>query len=226
MADIVSSAISISIGFIEPQARSISYVDAVATPAYIEPVFEAAWLDVHVYAESTMPDVLAVEILSVTDNASISFDKPRADQMATSDYSNKVVGKGLFDVVTQADFVHITKIFIRVWDDTFNVPDFFVNEFISAKHETQPVTDDLSVEYTKNVSELLSMADAMDGGIQYQIIKVRADSIGSLDAYRVDFSTNKADNVSTSSSGVLSMQDYCDITYFLEDYVGLSRAFS
>lgn len=226
MADIVSSAISISVGFIEPEIKALTYTEAVAAQTYVESIFQASWLDIQVEARTTMPDVLTVEILSVTDNASISFSKPRADQIATSDYSNKVVGKSLFDVVTQADFVHITKIFIRVWYDTFSAPDFFVNEFISTKYEIQPVIDDLSVEYTKNVSELLSMADAMDGGIQYQIVKVRADSIGSFDAYRVDFSANKADNVSTSSSGVLSMQDYCDITYFLEDYVGLSRAFS
>lgn len=207
MANIVSSAVSISIGFIEP-------------------VFQASWLDARVFAQSTMPDVLTVEILSVTDTARISFNKPATDQMATSDYSNKTVGKGLFEVVTQTDIAHIVKIFIRAFDDTFAVPDFFVNEFVTPKYEIQPVLDDSAWDYTKNVSELLSLTDVMDGGINYQIIKTRADSIESLDAYRVDFSTNKADNVATSSSGILAMQDYCDITYFLEDYVGLSRAFS
>jgi hypothetical protein len=226
MADIVSSAISISVGFIEPEARALTYTETVAAQTYIEPVFQAFWLDIQVEARTTMPDVLAVEILTTTDNTKIHLQKTRYDQVATSDYSNKVVGKSLSDVVSQADFAHITKIFIRSWDDTFNAPDFSARQFTSAKYEIQPVIDDLSLEYTKNVSEFLSMADAMDGGIQYQIIKVRADSIESLDAYRVDFSANKADNVSTSSSGVLSMQDYCDITYFLEDYVGLSRAFN
>jgi hypothetical protein len=226
MADIVSSAISISVGFIEPEARSLTYIEAVAAQTYIEPVFQAFWLDVQVEARTTMPDVLTVEILTTTDNTTLHLQKPSYDQVATSDYSYRAVGKSLFDVVTQADFIHIVKIFIRSFGDTFSVPDFSARQFTSAKYEIQPVIDDLSVEYTKNVSELLSMADAMDGGIQYQIIKVRADSIESLDAYRVDFSANKADNVSTSSSGVLSMQDYCDITYFLEDYVGLSRAFS
>ena len=226
MADIVSSAISISIGFIEPEARSLTYIEAVAAQTYIEPVFQAFWLDVQVEARTTMPDVLAVEILTTTDNTSLYLEKTKSDQMATSDYSYRVAGKGLFETVSQADSIHIVKIFIRNWDDNFSIPDFYASSFLSNKYEFQPMAEDLSWDYTKNVSELLSLTDVMDGGINYQIIKTRADSIASLDAYRVDFSANKADNVSTSSSGVLSMQDYCDITYFLEDYVGLSRAFS
>jgi hypothetical protein len=34
------------------------------------------------------------------------------------------------------------------------------------------------------------------------------------------------DNMPLSSSGLLSMQNYSDLTYFLEDYVGTSRTFT
>jgi hypothetical protein len=70
------------------------------------------------------------------------------------------------------------------------------------------------------------MVDNMDGNIEYLLFKVTNDSISSIDVQTVDFQPNKADNVSTSSSGILSLQDYCDITYFLEDYVGISRSFT
>jgi len=66
----------------------------------------------------------------------------------------------------------------------------------------------------------------MDGNIQYLLIKVLNEALAVSDTQTVVFATNKSDNAVLSSSGVLSMQDYCDITYFLEDYVGQTRTFT
>jgi hypothetical protein len=66
----------------------------------------------------------------------------------------------------------------------------------------------------------------MDGDLTYAFVKVIGEILTIPDLQIIDFSTQKADNIAIASSGVLSMQDYCDITYFLEDYVGLSRTFT
>ena len=66
----------------------------------------------------------------------------------------------------------------------------------------------------------------MDGNIEYLLIKVLSEMLAVSDTQTVVFAANKSDNAVLSSSGSLLMQDYCDITYFLEDYVGQTRTFT
>ena len=54
---------------------------------------------------------------------------------------------------------------------------------------------------------------------------VAIDDLGIDDDPEWNLSKNLSDTASTTDAGLLIMQDYCDITYFLEDYVGTSRTF-
>ncbi len=70
------------------------------------------------------------------------------------------------------------------------------------------------------------LASFFDEVVEYLLIKVLSEMLAVSDTQTVVFAANKSDNAVLSSSGSLLMQDYCDITYFLEDYVGTSRTFT
>lgn len=74
---------------------------------------------------------------------------------------------------------------------------------------------------TKALADSLTLTDSF-----YEDLETLADSMGVSDTQTLATTLGKDDNVSTSSSGILVMQNYSDITYFLEDYVGSSTSFT
>lgn len=269
---------------------------------YVQPVVATSYLQVKVIAEVTMPDVLAVDVVTPLDDAVLAFSKATVDALATIDavskgisrpivdtqaiadgISHKSVGKHLADTQNSIDALHYSltklvsgdyataidaaklytvkvfadslsppvdnitgksftkvlvdslsftdhvvanKLYIRAFSDNFSTPDAYLEEFISGvTAEIASASDVYGHVVTKNFLESVVLIDNMDGDIQYSIIKLIGELLSISDGKVIDFATNKSDNVVSSDGGVLSMQDYCDITYFLEDYVGISRTF-
>jgi hypothetical protein len=167
------------------------------------------------------------ESLTPADVKQLSFVKELADIVNTPvDSVAYAIEKSLSETTTFSDFVTTTLIFIRTFadsssasDDVDVLPQLSKSEVLSSVD-----TDVLSVD--KAFSEGLNLLDNMDGDIEYVFIKLVSELLVASDAQAVDFASNKSDNAVLSSSGILSMQDYCDITYFLEDYVGVSRTFT
>lgn len=143
------------------------------------------------------------------------------------DTTARVINKVLKDSVSITDVVTAFKLYIRNFSDSVSVPDDGDNLVISQpKTETASATDASFRGVNKPFVEGITLIDGMDGDLDFSFIKVVSELVAPLDAKVVDFRPTKADNVLTSSSGILAMQDYCDITYFLEDYVGTSRSFT
>ena len=273
----------------------------IAGLSYVQPVFQADYLQIKVIAEVTMPDVLNVDIVTPTDLVTLSttkalsdttngfvdslvrtFSKPFADSTNETDVLRYVFGKKLADTqaladakrisfgkalvdnttptdlaklstvkaladnlatptdavanviykalsdsVTLTDFAQAFKLYIRSFAETLTSPDAYSETFDSGVTSDSATTADNSIRgVAKNLSEGLNAIDNMDGDLTYAFVKVIGEILVGSDAQIIDFNTQKADNIATSSSGILAMQDYCDITYFLEDYVGLSRTFT
>jgi len=273
----------------------------IAGLSYIQPVFQADYLQIRVIAEVTMPDVLNVDIVTPTDLVTLStakvlsdttngfvdslvrtFSKPFADSTNETDVLRYVFGKKLADTqaladaksisfgkalvdnttpadlaslepvkaladtlaastdavanviykvlsdsVTLTDFAQAFKLYIRTFDETLTAPDAYSETFDSGvTSDSAGASDNSFLEPVKNVTDGLNAIDDMDGNLNYAFVKVVGELLIGSDAQIIDFVTQKADNIAAGSSGVLSMQDYCDITYFLEDYVGLSRTFT
>ena len=52
-----------------------------------------------------------------------------------------------------------------------------------------------------------------------------SDTVTISDVFESGQNPAEGDDASISDSGSLHSQGYCDVTYFLEDYVGISRTF-
>lgn len=166
--------------------------------------------------------------LSPADAKQLSFVKNLADIVNTPvDSVVYTINKAIADSVTLTDVAQAFKLYIRDFSDNFTVPDLYSADFqAGAEQDSNTVSDSSSLVNNKNLSETLNLLDNMDGDIEYVFVKLVSELLVASDAQAVDFASNKSDNAVLSSSGILSMQDYCDITYFLEDYVGVSRTFT
>lgn len=165
---------------------------------------------------------------SVADSASLAHSKSLADVLSAPADSLSSIGvsKGVADSATITETILTTLIFIRELAEAIGNSDSASLANSLPKAETLASTDSSTRSAGKNLSEGLNLIDNMDGDIEYNIVKLVGELLVSSDGQAIDFATQSSDNVLTSSSGSLTMQDYSDITYFLTDYVGESRAFT
>ena len=168
------------------------------------------------------------ENLTSADAKQLSFVKELADIVNTPvDSVAYTIEKAIADSVTLTDVAQAFKLYIRDFSDSFSTPDaYFLDIQPGQEQDSAAVSDTETLSVDKNLSETLNLLDNMDGDIEYVFVKLVSELLVASDAQAVDFASNKSDNAVLSSSGILSMQDYCDITYFLEDYVGVSRTFT
>ncbi len=220
-------------------------IDAIALQA-IKSLFDSVLMQDDVDIDILIAKYL-VEVQNLIDTKALTFNKGTisdgitatelkvyaitkvfADSIAQPvEFVARTVNKVIADSISFTDAASAFKAFLRDFDDSIAVPDFEFYEFISGPESDAASVNDINYRgIGKNLIEGITLIDGMDGDLDFNFIKVVSELVAPLDAKVVDFNSTKADNVLTSSSGILAMQDYCDITYFLEDYVGLSRAFT
>lgn len=99
-----------------------------------------------------------------------------------------------------------------------------VGEFISGLKFNDPTT--VVDQQTFSFGKQLPNDDAFtsDSLIGITFAKSLTDTLVITDVFQMGTNTI-LDTATSTDSGSLIMQSYCDITYFLEDYVGTSRTF-
>lgn len=165
---------------------------------------------------------------TATDATSLTPGKTLSD--ATDGWTDQITGKvftkGLSDTISFTDHAEAYKVFTREYEDFLSLPDAIAKAYTPPdKTDSAAVFDASSVEVEKNVVEGINLIDNMDGNIEYVIVKLIGELLISSDSKAVDFTKNSTDNVTSSDAGLLSMQSYCDLSYFAEDYVGVARNF-
>jgi hypothetical protein len=166
-----------------------------------------------------------VKFLTRTDRVTIASDtelsmtKPFADQYTAADFPDVVPNKRLPDGVEAADALSPFQIGKglfenpKIEDGAYFAEDYtdvgytivsFRLSFTKAQAETVTATDaGVVLGTTLGPTDTATMADTV----------VFAANLGIVDA------------ASIADSGSIRMQDYCDFTYFAEDYVGEARTF-
>lgn len=196
--------------------------------SYLQPTFSVSYIDVNICAAVTFPDILGVEVITPTDAVSLTPIKNLADALDVPvDSITYAVGKAISESVTLIEAIQVFKVYIRNFTEVINAPDVSaLNIQPGQKQDLAVVSDSDTLSVSKSLSESIGLQDNMDGNIEYLLIKVLSEMLAVSDTQTVVFAANKSDNAVLSSSGSLLMQDYCDITYFLEDYVGQTRTFT
>jgi hypothetical protein len=219
-----ASAFLVAVSFVTPVAAT-SYIDAQATAAYVQPVTSVSYIDARVQAVVSFPDVYGIEVVTPTDLVALTTTKgfsesvSQLDEIQAFDFT-----KGLFESPAITESIITSLVFIRNFSDTATLLDEFTRGVLP--DDTIGSVDTYVSSFSKPFNEAIALLDNMDGDIEFQLVKTTSDSLAANDTQTLNVSVVKSENTTLNSSGVLAMQDYSDITYFAEDYVGIARTFT
>jgi hypothetical protein len=149
------------------------------------------------------------DITELAEQISIGFNTSFADSQALSDLYSAVV------------------LFNRDFADTTSFSDAATRSVDKLLEDSFTSVDAATVAVDKLIADSLAIIDSVVGisFIDEENDALAIDDLGLDDDPEWNLGKNLSDTASTTDAGLLIMQDYCDITYFLEDYVGQSRTF-
>ena len=149
------------------------------------------------------------DITELAEQISIGFNTSFADSQALSDLYSAVV------------------LFNRDFADTTSFSDAATRSVDKLLEDSFTSVDAATFAVNKLITDSLAIIDSVVGisFIDEENDALAIDDLGLDDDPEWNLGKNLSDTASTTDAGLLIMQDYCDITYFLEDYVGQSRTF-
>ena len=185
-----------------------------------KPVPETATISDNSVLDLVLPKA---EALAATDVAALSVTLATiVEGLATIDSSALDVQKPFDETLALSDTCVAVLIFLRDVFDTTTVTDTPAILFSTAYVETLSPSDASAFTFNQQLTEAFAMNDLADigDGIAFEFVDFTANVVSMSDATNLTPQLAYSDTISTSDTGVGSLQDYCDITYFAEDYVG------
>ena len=197
------------------------------TSAY--PVANVAYilLVVGAYLDTTGLFRYTTDVFGVADSASRSISKVAdADTFAVADNTALSPSKTLADTATLSDSVLTVLVFIREFADTASLADAKTLLVSPAYSDTVTATEATAFSIDKTLADSFALNDLSDAaGPTFSFADFTNNTVSASDSSVVDNAKGLSDSLSSSDSGTVISQGYCDLTYFAEDYVGESRTF-
>lgn len=196
-------------------------IDLIASPDYINLATEVGLFIWFIYKEDAVAlsdgtaftfNKLLTDTPFASDAQVRAFGKYATDTLSAMDSRTFDFGKRLFDtpVVSEALAKSAGK---TLTDFTASVLDSAARSFGKTLTSTATATDDLDGEATTEDDQ------------EIQFFKVLNHTASATDSKTLTIGPVKIDTARASETGSLRSQNYCDFTYFAEDYVGQSRTF-
>ena len=227
-ATITGNSTSATVASVKLRA-SVSTVIPIVGLTRIYPVSEVAYilLAVSAYLDTTGQFKYLTDLFSVTDATSFSTSKiADVDTFTTVDDTTRSTGKGLSDSATIGDSVLTVLIFIRDFTDTTSLADAKTLLVSPAYSDTFTTSETVARSLSKTLTDSFALNDLSDAaGPTWSFSDFTNNVVSTSDSTTVTNTKGLSDSLSSSDSGTLISQGYCDITYFAEDYVGESRTF-
>jgi hypothetical protein len=129
--------------------------------------------------------------------------------------------KGLSDSIEMQDSLTTLLVYLRNFADNVAVADADARVYSLPKTEQVAVADNEFIDWTKRLAHSVTPADVS----VFLAEKPFSESLAATEEKALLFATARVESVTVPDVGLLSVQDYCDLSYFAEDYVGLSQSF-
>lgn len=208
---------------------SVATVVPVAGVTSAYPVANVAYilLVVGAYLDTTGRFKYTTDIFNIADSTSLSTAKVAdADTFALSDDTTLSSSKSLDDTATLGDSVLTVLIFIREFTDTASLADANTLLVSPAYSDTVAASETSALSIDKALTDSFALNDLSDAaGPTFSFADFTNNTVSASDSSVVDNAKGLSDLLSLADSGTVSVQDYCDLTYFAEGYVGQSRNF-
>lgn len=200
-----------------------------ASVAYVKLVVEVRYVLLQVLATTgKFVDFLTLDdSVSTTDATLLAITKQLTEIVELAEQISLGVDKTVEDSQALTDLIFIATTFNRSLADITSLSDTTTLGVDKAFTDSISDSDAAAVAVTKLIADSLAMADSLVS-VNFTDAEDDAlaiDDLGIDDDPEWNLGKNLSDTASTTDSGLLIMQDYCDITYFAEDYAGLSRTF-
>ena len=227
-AQITGNSTSATVASVKLRA-SVATVVPVVGLTRVYPVAEVAYilLAVSAYLDTTGRFKYTTDVFSVADAASLTTSKTAdADAFALSDSQVFGTDKGIADIATIGDNVLTVLIFIRDFTDTATPADAKTLLISPAYSDTFTTSETTAFSISKALTDSFALNDLSDAaGPDWSFSDYTNNVVSTSDSTTVTNTKGLSDSLSSSDSGTLISQGYCDITYFAEDYVGDYRTF-
>jgi hypothetical protein len=227
-ARILGNTTAASVASVKLRAGVASVVPIVGLTR-VYPVSEVAYIlmVVGAYLDTTGRYKYTTDIFGVSDIASLNTSKVAdADAFTLADDTTLSADKGLSDTASLSDTAITVLIFIRDFADTASPADANTLLISPAYSDAVTSSDTTALSLDKTLTDSFALNDLSDAtGPTISFADFTNNVVSASDSSVVTSDKGFSDSLSLSDSGTVISQNYCDITYFLTDYVGESRTF-
>lgn len=160
-----------------------------------------------------------VDPVSFTDSSVSRVGKAAADGASATDAPQLRTSKPLADASTVSDSA--ARASSKPLADAFALTDAYAKSTNKGLSDSGFTTDSITAFIGKAASDTINNTDLA----AIALTRPTTDSFAVTDSAAKSAGKSVADGASVTDSGAFRMQDYCDITYFAEDYVGIYFTF-
>lgn len=205
-----------------------SQVIPTAAVAYTIPAADIAYINLFldVLVDNSGLFRYTTESVVLTDGSVISFTKSPTESISLADTFFREMSLGKSDSVSLLDTLQALLIFVRTFTETISLSDALTKSLDLNKSESVATSETLAFTFSKYLSDSFALNDLSDvNGTTISFADFTNNVVSSSDLVLLLSGKSIQDTVSSSDSGYLFSQSYCDLTYFAEDYVGEYRTF-
>lgn len=219
----------VSIGFSTSASDSISFADSARNAVGKSLADTYSAVDALNFA--TQVSLRTNEVGVLTDSAAKSFSKSLIHNIfftPTKDKAELSVDKTLADDFGMSDSIFVQRVYIREFDEYLTIADGLSFSFGGEDViENINAIDSPVFSYDKVLSDGVAMNDALGAGdgIAYTFATSVSNVAFATESAVLSSQTIKSETLVATDSGIIVQQDYVDLTYFAEDYVGVSYTF-
>lgn len=220
---------TVAIGFSTSASDSISFADSArrSTAKAATDSFGAS----DALSFTSQRNIQTNEVGVLTDVAAKNFSKSLIHNIfftVSKDKAELSVGKVLSDDFVMSDSIFVQRVYIRAFDEYLTIADGLAFSFSGVEAiENVGINDSQLFVYAKVFSDGVAMNDALGAGdgIAYTFATSISNIASVSEALAKSSQAIKSETLVASDSGIIVQQDYVDLTYFAEDYVGVSYTF-
>jgi hypothetical protein len=206
-----------------------SQIVPTAAVTYTIPAAEIAYINLFldVLVDTSGLYRYTTESVVLTDGSFISFAKSPIDFVSLTDsVLSRDTSLRKSDSVSMLDTIQTLLIFVRLFTETISFSDAIAKSLDLNKSESVATSETLAFTFNKYLADSFALNDLSDvNGTTISFSDFTNNVVSSSDLVLLLSSKSIQDAVSSSDSGYLFSQGYCDLTYFAEDYVGYYRTF-
>jgi hypothetical protein len=172
------------------------------------------------------------ETIGITDSSQKTTAKTTQELFSAQEEASLVTLKPLSNSTNTSDSQYIAAGKVKAENLSFvdNIQNFAYDKVVNDQAEFGDVCAK-TVVYRRSISDAFYATDDIDGTAtalddqELSFVKVKSNTLSLLDSTLFNLTKNILESYSIGDSGKVILQNYAEVTYFSDDYVGFAQSF-